>query len=62
MKKTIQVPLPERGFRKKIAEIVGCSTKTVTIALRTNTHGYKCDQVRETYNKLYVKPFLKQKS
>ena len=58
--KTNTLPLPERGYRKKIAEIVGCCEKTVTLALRTRTRGYKCDEVREVYNRLYVKPYLKK--
>jgi len=61
MKKTNQIPLPPKGFRNRIAEIVGCSTKTVTLALRSDIHGYKCDKVRETYHNLYVKPYLRQK-
>lgn len=61
MKKN-QFPLPPRGYRAAIAEKVGCSTKTVTLALRTNIHGYKCDKVRETYHNMYVKPFLKSMS
>lgn len=55
------IPLPEKGYRKVIAEKVGCSEKTVTIALRTNTQGYKCDKVREMYQQLYIKPYLKSK-
>lgn len=57
--KTI-IPLPPKNYRRTIAQAVGCSEKTVTIALRTNTQGYKCDKVRETYYNLYVKPFLKR--
>ena len=61
MKNPNSLPLPERGYREKIAKAVGCSTKTVTIALRTDTQGYKCDKVREIYFDKYVKPFIKKK-
>ena len=58
--KTTKIPLPPRGYREVIAQKAGCSTKTVTIALRTNTESYKCDKVREIYKQMYVNPFLKQ--
>ncbi len=57
---TTNIPLPERGYRQKIADIVGCTTKTVTLALRHKIKGYKSDQVRKTYQRLYIEPYLKK--
>ncbi|MBQ7210787.1 MAG: hypothetical protein IJS05_07835 [Paludibacteraceae bacterium] len=47
--------LPKKGYRKEIAKMVGCSEKTVTLALRRGIKGYKCDKVREIYRRLYMK-------
>ena len=60
MERKNQFPLPERGYRQKIAAIVGCDVKTVTNALRTNIRGLKSNEVRDIYHKLYVKPYLKK--
>lgn len=46
------IMLPPKGYRKKIAQIVGCSEKTVTIALRGQKQSYTCDKVREVYESL----------
>lgn len=55
-----KIPLPERGYRKILAQKAGCSERTVTTALRTNAITSKCEKVRKLYKEMYVNPYLKK--
>lgn len=52
--KTQATILPPRGYCKELAELAGCSTRTVISALRHNRAGVKAELVRKLFRTKYL--------
>ena len=51
--KEVELPiLPPRGWKKKVAQVAGCSEKTVYNALRGNIKGPQANKVFEAYKQV----------